>query len=45
MIIDYQEVYVRLNLRINGSTEKRQRSLTKSILKLQEWFNNRKVGK
>jgi hypothetical protein len=42
VIIDYRDAYVTLNLKINGASEKRQISLTKSILKLQEWFRKGK---
>jgi hypothetical protein len=38
MIIDYKDIYLKFNLKINGSTERKQQKLTKNILKLQEWF-------
>jgi hypothetical protein len=39
MIIDYQEVYIRLHFKINGASEKKQQAITKKIEKLGEWIN------
>jgi hypothetical protein len=39
MVINYQEIYLNLNININKVPDSKKAHFTKYILKLQEWLN------
>lgn len=45
MVINYQEVYMNLNIKINKAPDNRKIIITRNIIKLQEWINTSLVNK